>query len=239
MSRETVVMALSGGMDSATVLDQLAFEGFSVACIGFTYGSKHNEFENAAALALAKHYKVHYKLIDLTVVFDGFKSNLLKNGGDIPEGHYEQDNMSLTVVPGRNTIFAGILLGAAESIDASKIALGVHQGDHAIYPDCRIEYIKALDTLLYLASDRKIEVITPFLYTNKIGILDFGLKNDTPYHLTRTCYKDQELSCGICGSCNERIEAFATHERIDPIKYENKPNWDNLFEKFSIYGSKK
>jgi len=232
MSKETVIMSLSGGMDSTTVLDQLAFEGFSIVCLGFTYGSKHNEYENIAAEKIAKHYKVHYKLIDLTVVFDGFKSNLLKSGGDIPEGHYEQENMSLTVVPGRNTIFASILLGAAESIGASKIALGVHQGDHAIYPDCRVEYIKALDTLLYLASDKKVEVITPFLHTDKVGILEFGLKNDTPYHLTRTCYKDQELSCGVCGSCNERIEAFSKHRAIDPIQYENIPDWVYLHKKF-------
>ena len=232
MNRETVVMGLSGGMDSTTVLDKLVYQGFDVVCLGFTYGSKHNQYENIAAENVAKHYKVHYKLIDLTVVFDGFKSNLLKTGGDIPEGHYEQDNMSLTVVPGRNTIFASILLGAAESIGASKIALGVHQGDHAIYPDCRVEYIKALDTLLYLASDKKVEIITPFLHTNKIGILDFGIKNAVPYHLTRTCYKEQELSCGICGSCNERIEAFATRGIQDSIQYENVPNWSELYKEF-------
>lgn len=227
-----VVMGLSGGMDSSTMLVKLLQIGYEVSCIGFTYGSKHNQYENIAAESIAKYYGVEYQLLDLTVAFSAIQSNLLKTGGDIPEGHYEQDNMSLTVVPGRNTIFAGILLGKAESIDASYVALGVHQGDHTIYPDCRIEYIKALDTLLYLASDYKVEVITPFLETNKIGILEFGFKHDFPYHLTRTCYKDQELSCGICGSCNERIEAFANHGIKDPVGYENTPDWNILYNKF-------
>lgn len=221
METEKVVMALSGGMDSGTMLALFTSQGFEVHCLNFVYGSKHNQYEQKCAEKLAEHYGASYKLIDLTVAFDGFKSNLLKSGGDIPEGHYEDSNMSQTVVPGRNTIFASILTGYAESIGAKYVALGIHQGDHAIYPDCRKEYLKALDTTMYLASDRKVEVLAPFIDTDKTGICTVGLELGVPYELTRTCYKDQEISCGKCGSCTERLESFSLNNAIDPIPYED------------------
>lgn len=226
------VMALSGGMDSTTVLSWLLAQGAEVTCLNFVYGSKHNQYEQKAAEQIAEHYGVDYKLIDLTAAFSQMSSNLLKSGGDIPEGHYSHESMSQTVVPGRNSIFASILCGVAESIEAKVVALGIHQGDHAIYPDCRKEYFFAMKSALYLASDKKIELIAPFLDTDKIGILAFGFQSGTPYQFTRTCYKDQVVSCGKCGSCNERIEAFATHKVKDPVEYEGDINWDELFEKF-------
>jgi 7-cyano-7-deazaguanine synthase len=125
------------------------------------------------------------------------------------------------------------MCGVAESIDANYIALGVHQGDHDIYPDCRTEYIKSLDTTLYLASDNKVNIIAPFMFTDKIGILEYGFSVGVPYNLTRTCYKDQENSCGKCGSCNERIEAFAIHSTMDPIKYETIIDWPAKFKEFN------
>ena len=214
-----VVMALSGGMDSTTLLAFLLSKGHQVECLNFTYGSKHNQYECISAENVAIHYNVPYKLIDLSKAFEGFKSNLLKTGDEIPEGHYEQDNMSLTVVPGRNTIFASIMYGYAESIRADYISLGVHAGDHAIYADCRIEYIKALDTLIYLASNKTVQVIAPFLEINKYGILQLGYPLNVQYEITRTCYKDQILSCGKCGSCTERLEAFQLLGIEDPIQY--------------------
>jgi 7-cyano-7-deazaguanine synthase len=229
MEEEKVVMGLSGGMDSATLLGILVSQGYAVHCCSFYYGSKHNKYELEAANNLVKFYQdhqrnvVHHK-IDLSVAFSEFKSNLLLTGGEIPEGHYEAESMKATVVPGRNMIFAAIMAGLAESIGAVAIALGVHQGDHHIYPDCRKEFIKALDLAVYLSSDRKIEVITPLLEMNKISLLRRGLHVQIPapipYHLTRTCYKDQELSCGKCGSCQERLEAFELNGIKDPIKYE-------------------
>lgn len=232
MNKLKVVMGLSGGMDSSTVLGWLVHEGYEVHCANFVYGSKHNQYEQVAAEAVAAHYGVDYTLFDLTTAFSAMKSNLLKSGGDIPEGHYSHESMSLTVVPGRNSIFASILCGMAESIGAEKVALGIHQGDHAIYPDCRKEYFYAMKSALYLASDRKVELIAPFIETDKVGILEFGLANAVPYHLTRTCYKDQKVSCGKCGSCNERIEGFATNKTIDPIPYGVQIDWADLFDKF-------
>ncbi len=222
-SPSKVVMALSGGLDSSTMLVHLINLGYDVECVNFVYGSHHNKYEVECAKKIAKHYNTPYKLFDLTSAFSGFKSNLLSdNKKEIPEGHYEEESMSKTVVPGRNSIFSMVLMGYAESIGAGKIALGVHQGDHAIYPDCRLEYIKALDTLVYLASDKKVEVIAPFIDIDKNQICKRGSELGVPFEYTRTCYKDQELSCGKCGSCTERLEAFKLNNLVDPIKYDTK-----------------
>ena len=221
------VIGLSGGMDSATLLGVLLEQSYEVHCVMFTYGSKHNEHENRAAMKLFHFYKdkgfnvtPHY--IDLEGVFRPFKSNLLKSGGEIPEGHYQQENMKLTVVPGRNLIFASIMAGLAESIGADLVALGVHAGDHAIYPDCRKEFIDSLKTTLARSSDNKVTVYTPFISMDKAAILEIGmnLTTKTPYELTRTCYKNQAYACGKCGSCVERLEAFEKLNLKDPIEYE-------------------
>lgn len=213
-------MGLSGGMDSTTCLGYFLDQGAEVVCLGFTYGSKHNQYENEAAENVVKHYGVEYTLIDLTTTMEGFKSNLLRGGGEIPEGHYTDQSMSLTVVPARNIIFLSIMAGYAESIEASKIAIGIHQGDHAIYPDCRTEFYKAMDTAIFLGTDRKVEIIAPFIKDDKTEILKTGFAINVPYSLTRTCYKDQPLSCGKCGSCVERLEAFRNIGQNDPIEYE-------------------
>lgn len=221
------VIGLSGGMDSATLLSILLEQGYEVHCVMFTYGSKHNKYENKAAMELYNYFKeygyeVVSHLIDITTIFQSFKSNLLESGGEIPEGHYESKNMKLTVVPGRNLIFASIMAGLAESIEADLIALGVHAGDHAIYPDCRKEFIDSLKTTLARSSDNKVSVYCPFININKIKILEIGINAHpkTPYELTRTCYKNQSLACGKCGSCRERLEAFKELKIKDPIKYE-------------------
>lgn len=220
MERNKVVMSVSGGMDSATMVAYYLDKGYDVIPVHFQYGSKHNPYELPAAQALCAHYELELLVIDMTEAFSNIASNLMQSGGDIPEGHYADANMSKTVIPGRNTIFAAVLCGIAESCDASTIALGTHMGDHAVYPDCRAEYTKALDTLIFLASDKKVSVEAPFQFTDKIGICTMGLTLRVPYAYTRTCYKAQELSCGKCGSCVERLEAFAENNTTDPIEYE-------------------
>jgi len=214
-----ICMGLSGGLDSTTMLAILLDYEEDVKCLGFNYGSKHNKYEIAAAKKIAKYYKVDYKVIDLTNISQLLQSNLLLSGSEIPEGHYQQENMKLTVVPGRNLLFASILAGYAESIGYDAIALGVHKGDHEIYFDCRKEFVKSLDSTIYLSSGMKIEVVTPLINMDKTGIVTEGLELEVPYQLTRTCYCDQEDSCSVCGSCNERLEAFANNNKEDPIKY--------------------
>lgn len=223
-----IVIGLSGGMDSATLLGLLLEQGYEVHCCIFYYGSKHNKYENRAAELIVDHYSeglgkpVYGYPIDISGVMTTFKSNLLLSGDEIPEGHYADENMKKTVVPGRNLIFSSIMAGMAESIGAEAIALGVHSGDHHIYPDCREDFVKALDLTIFLSSDKKVKVITPLIDDDKFSILQKGMPLQVPYHLTRTCYKDQPLSCGKCGSCNERLEAFEKLGIEDPIEY--KPN---------------
>lgn len=220
-----IVLGLSGGLDSSSLLGLLLSQDYEIHAISFYYGSKHGKWEQEAAKNIIafyqeRKYPVTLHNINLTEAFKDFDSALLLSGEAIPEGHYEEENMRRTVVPGRNMIFASIMAGLAESIGAEAVALGVHSGDSFIYPDCRKEFIKSLDTSIYLSSDRRVQVITPLVNDNKTTILLKGLKLQVPYHLTRTCYKDQEFSCGQCGSCTERIEAFKNCGIPDPIKYE-------------------
>jgi len=222
-----VVVGLSGGMDSTTLLGFLLNKEYSVECCTFTYGSKHNKWESQAALAVVdfyrqQHYHVGHHRFDLTEVFSDFKSDLLLTGGDIPEGHFESEVMKQTVVPGRNLIMSSIMLGLAESIKATYIALGVHSGDHHIYPDCRPAFVNALREVAEVQTEGKVTVSAPFQMYNKEQILGLGYSLDpiVPYYETRTCYKDQKVSCGKCGSCQERLEAFASINRKDPLKYE-------------------
>lgn len=215
-----VVMALSGGMDSSTLLGWLLDQGYEVECLTFNYGSKHNPYENKAAELVAEHYGVKLSKIDIQPLMVSFKSNLLKTGQEIPEGHYTDETMSKTVVPARNMIFLTILAGHAWSVGANNIAIGIHQGDHAIYADCRKEFYKAMDTAIYLGTDRRVEMIAPFIDIDKTGILEYGRDLGVPYSLTRTCYKDQPISCGKCGACVERLEAFTNCAMLDPLPYE-------------------
>lgn len=223
-----IVLGLSGGLDSTTLLGMFLDKGYEVHACLFMYGSKHNIYEQRAAQDVINFYQAHFMPVflhtfNLPQIFADFKSNLLKSGGDIPEGHYNDENMKLTVVPGRNLIFASIMAGLAESIGAESIALGVHAGDHAIYPDCRPLFINALNDTIQESTERKVNVITPILNYTKGELLEIGINIQNPpvpYHITRTCYKDQVHACGKCGSCVERLEAFEMNNLIDPITYE-------------------
>lgn len=212
----TAVLSLSGGLDSTTVLAWLVAAGIKPLCYWFDYGSKHNPYERTAVSRIADHYGASLTLLDLREAFAGLKSNLLLGGGDIPEGHYTDSSMSQTVVPGRNLIFLSYAAAVAESTGAQYIALGIHQGDHAIYPDCRREFFKAADTAIYLSTAGKVQVLAPFIDGDKTDIVRWGLANNVPYQWTRTCYKNQPHPCGKCGACVERAEAFRLNGASDP-----------------------
>lgn len=216
------LVSLSGGLDSTVLLSVLKSDPTIdiLATVNFQYGSKHNLYEMLAAERVAKFYGLPYKCIQAHSIFDGFKSDLLQTGGDIPEGHYEHESMRRTVVPCRNMIFLSTLAGLAESIGADRVFIGVHSGDHHIYPDCRPEFIDAMKTSIHAATDGKVALSAPFLYLNKGQIVKHGLVHNAPLSLTRTCYKDVSVACGKCGSCQERLEAFALNKTIDPIGYQ-------------------
>lgn len=217
-----VLVSLSGGMDSVTLLGYMLDVGNDVKAVSFLYGSKHNKYELQAAKDLCNFYKVEHVVFDLRSIFENISSNLLLSGGQIPEGHYEDSTMKQTVVPGRNHIFAAILAGIAESEGYDYIALAVHAGDHHIYPDCRPKFIIPLSQSILAQTENKVEVKTPFLYFDKQMILEVGFncKKPVPYELTRTCYKDQQLACGKCGACQERLESWERIGKKDPVQYE-------------------
>jgi len=215
-----MVISLSGGLDSAVLLGRMKNIGYDVHCVTFDYGSKHGHYEIDAARKLAAWYSIPWQVIDVRGVFSGFASALLKTDERmIPEGHYEDSSMSQTVVPGRNMIFASILAGLAQSIGYDSVGLGIHAGDHAIYPDCRPAFYAGMGAAVSAATEQNIELYAPFLDMTKGEIVAEGGRYKVPFRLTRTCYKDQPLPCGLCGSCTERLEAFAFAGLVDPVEY--------------------
>jgi 7-cyano-7-deazaguanine synthase len=218
------VMSLSAGMDSATILGQLmdCDVAENIIAVHFQYGSKHNPHELTALHKLCAFYSIEPIEIGLSHVFAQLESNLLRTGGEIPEGHYEEESMRKTVVPGRNGIFTSILVAIAESRGADQVVLGVHAGDHHIYPDCRPDFVSAMNGAALVATEGKVKVFAPYIHINKADILRKGLLLNVPYELTRTCYKDSPIACGKCGSCQERLWSFKENGVEDPIPYESR-----------------
>ena len=242
MAKKHCVVSLSGGMDSSTLLLRALTEYDTVTGISFDYGQKHRvELERAQQLVdyLAdKGHKVNYRQIKLDGLADLLDSALVDGGDDVPEGHYENDNMKETVVPNRNKIFASITQAVALSIanrteENCDIALGIHAGDHAVYPDCRQEFRDADDKAFREGNweHERVGYFTPYLLTDKLGILKDGLTLcerlfigfDEVYSRTNTSYKPFPSGNSDYKSASsvERIEAFITLGRKDPVQYED------------------
>ena len=219
-----IIVCLSGGIDSAVVLATVIEarsrgEIDDILCVSFNYGSKHNTWENMAAIKLAESYDVPHQLFNAEPLMGCFKSNLMRGQEPIPEGHYKDETMKQTVVPGRNLIFLSVLAGYAASIKYNGVCIGIHAGDHAIYPDCRPAFFNAARRTILLATNGKIVIMAPFIMSNKVDIVKRGMELKVPFRLTRTCYTEQRTACGRCGSCVERKEAFALNGEKDPIEY--------------------
>ena len=243
--KKQAVLSLSGGMDSSTVLLHLLAEGYEVTALSFDYGQKHNvELERAAELIeyLAENgHPVKYQRITLQGLVSLLNSNLVQGGEEVPEGHYEEENMKDTVVPNRNKMFTSIIQAAALSIANAKdcpvaIAMGIHAGDHAIYPDCRQEFRDA-DYNAFVEGNwdaERVTYYTPFLNGDKFDILVEGqsacfklnIDFDEVYKRTNTSYKPtaEGLSDYKSASSVERIEAFLKLGRKDPVAYVD--GWD-------------
>ena len=215
------LIVLSGGMDSTTSLAHARAQGYKISgAVHFQYGSKHNARELIAAQALADHYRIQLHVIKLGFINTLFKSDLLKSGSEVPEGHYEDLSMKRTVVPFRNGIMLSIAAGLAESLEADSVTLGNHAGDHAIYPDCRQEFVLPMSAAIEVGTYRRIKLLTPFVSLSKGDIARIGYELGVPFNLTWSCYQGGEKHCGRCGTCVERIEAFQKARVADPTIYE-------------------
>jgi len=257
---KNVVVSLSGGMDSSTLLLRCISEYDNVTALSFDYGQKHNvELERAQQLvdyinensveyktelsaspviAKVKYGKIKYQVIKLDGLVNLLNSALVQGGEDVPEGHYEEDNMKATVVPNRNKIFASLVQAVALSEamangNDTDIALGIHAGDHAIYPDCRQEFRDADDNAFRLGNWEadKVGYFTPYLETDKLGILkdgqelvkELGVSFNEVYKRTNTSYKPYPSGNSDYKSASsvERIEAFINLGVDDPVQYED------------------
>jgi 7-cyano-7-deazaguanine synthase len=257
MSKKHVVVSLSGGMDSSTLLLRCLKEYDTVTAISFDYGQKHRvelekaqslvDYINTSHLTIGKEWKdnnVNYHQIQLNGLTNLLDSALVTGGEDVPEGHYAEDNMKATVVPNRNKIFASITQAVALSVaqktgETCDIALGIHAGDHAIYPDCRQEFRDADDEAFRLGNwgAEKVGYFTPYLEGDKFTILqdgevlceELGLDFDEVYSRTNTSYKPIYYCQGDeygkwysdykSASSVERVEAFIKLGRPDPVEY--------------------
>jgi len=213
------IIILSGGLDSTTLLYTLLSEGKEVYALSFYYGQRHDK-ELEYAKKTCKKLGVNHKVIDLFSIHSLIDNSSLTGNIEVPEGEYKDESMKSTVVPNRNMIFASIAIGYAINIGADELALGVHSGDHDIYPDCRPEFIEALRNIAKIANYEQVDIYTPFLNISKTDIVKIGIELNIDYSLTWTCYKGNERACGKCGSCVERLEAFANNNLKDPIEYE-------------------
>jgi len=236
------VISLSGGMDSTGLLMRLLADGYAVDCISYEYGQKHSiEIERAVkniAYLSDNGINITHTLIDLSSAMGAFDSSLLKGGSEIPEGHYEEVQMKSTVVPNRNAIFASIVYGYALSLSNREqcdveIALGVHSGDHEIYPDCRPEFYSALEHAFATGNwgSERVSFTLPYINGDKTTILndardaieDLGLDFKTVFANTNTSYNPDKdgRSSGVSGADIERILAFHSIGEIDPVEYQD------------------
>ena len=241
------VLSLSGGMDSSTLLLHLLSNDYQVTALSFDYGQKHN-IELERAKQLIEYLKqngqsVKHQIIQLNGLAELLNSSLVTGGSDVPEGHYAEDNMKATVVPNRNKIFSSIIQAVALSIATQNdttcdIAMGIHAGDHAIYPDCRQEFRDADYGAFTLGNweAHRVSTYTPYLNTDKFGILEdgekcceqLGLDFSEVYCRTNTSYKPIQFQTPVgprwysdykSASSVERIEAFIKVGRRDPVAY--------------------
>jgi 7-cyano-7-deazaguanine synthase len=225
MPERRAVAVLSGGLDSTTMSYWLRAEGYGLAAISFDYGQRHRK-ELEFAEQMSADLGASWTLIDLhaaglTAVLGA--TALTDDNVAVPDGHYADESMRITVVPNRNAIMLSIACALAVTREAEAVAFGAHTGDHFIYPDCRPEFVRAFATMVNLAVDglATIDILTPLLAMTKADIVKLGDELHVPFERTWSCYKGGALHCGTCGTCYERREAFAVARVVDPTPYES------------------
>lgn len=218
MDKDALIV-LSGGMDSVTMLHEYA--GSIDLAVTFNYGSNHNAREIECARFQCESLGIELVEIDLSFIGEYFHSSLLEGAEAIPEGSYDFDNMKSTVVPFRNGIMLAAAAGLAESRGLKAVMIANHAGDHALYPDCRDTFIKAMGSAIAAGTYDGIELRAPYTLMSKADIARRGKSLGVDYSHTYSCYKGGERHCGRCGTCVERREALAAAGIDDPTEYED------------------
>lgn len=222
---KTIVIC-SGGLDSVSLAYKVASENTLHSLLSFDYGQRHKkELDYAAACAAA--LGVPHQVIDITTIGASLTGSALTDDIDVPDGHYAEESMKVTVVPNRNAIMLAIAFGVAAAQDADTVATAVHGGDHFIYPDCRPGFIDAFQTMQNQALDgyATVQLYTPFVNGTKGDIVTAGAAVDTPFADTWSCYKGGAQHCGRCATCVERREAFDMAGVVDPTRYDDPDFW--------------
>ncbi len=223
------LVVCSDGLDSVSLAYKIAAEQQLIGLLSFDYGQRHKkelEFAARASAALG----VPHQIIDITTIGQSLTGSALTDNLDVPDGHYAEDTMKITVVPNRNAIMLAIAFGVAAARKADAVAVAVHGGDHFIYPDCRPGFINAFQTMQNHALEGYADVtlLSPFVTVPKSAIVTEGAKYGTPFADTWSCYKGGQRHCGRCGTCVERREAFHLAGVVDPTEYEDPDFWRSV-----------
>jgi 7-cyano-7-deazaguanine synthase len=203
------VVIYSGGMDSYTVLHKALRQGFDVHALSFHYGQRHAK-ELHVAEQVCRDLGIDHRLTDIRAIHS------LMDGSALTDA---RDNLTATVVPNRNMVLLSLAIAYAVNIGANVCFYGAHGGDHVLYPDCRPEFVEKMNAVAAIANFEPVRIEAPFLHTDKATILADGLGMGLDYAHTWTCYLGEELACGKCSSCRERLAAFSTNGVIDPLRY--------------------
>ena len=222
---KTIVIC-SGGLDSVSLAHKVAAEQDLAGLLSFDYGQRHAKELDFARLC-AERLGVTHRVVDLRGVGAALSGSALTDDVDVPDGHYAEETMKVTVVPNRNAIMLAVGFGMAAAEGADAVAVAVHGGDHFIYPDCRPGFINAFQAMQDAALEGYAEVTlyTPYLNGSKGDIVADGAKHGTPFAETWSCYKGGARHCGRCGTCVERREAFHLAGVVDPTDYEDPDFW--------------
>ena len=212
------IIVLSGGMDSTTLLYE--YQSRIALAVSFDYGSNHNQRELAFAALHCERLGIKHLIIPLDFIHRYFHSSLLSGAEAVPEGNYDDENMRSTVVPFRNGIMLAVAAGLAEDNGLQQIMMANHAGDHAIYPDCRPAFVRAMDEAVHAGTYNGVRLFTPYTSLTKADIARRGKALGIDYSETWSCYKGGEHHCGKCGTCTERIEALQEAGVEDRTVYE-------------------
>ncbi|MCI5038239.1 MAG: 7-cyano-7-deazaguanine synthase QueC [Donghicola eburneus] len=222
---KTIVIC-SGGLDSVSLAHMVADQHELTRLVSFDYGQRHRKELDYAALA-ATRLGVPHDIIDMRTIGAALTGSALTDDIDVPDGHYAEETMKITVVPNRNAIMLTIAFGVAAANGDQAVATAVHGGDHFIYPDCRPAFTEAFNTMQKAALDgyADVSLYTPFVHRTKADIVTEGAKHNTPFAETWSCYKGGAHHCGRCGTCVERREAFHLAGVTDPTVYDDPDFW--------------